>query len=169
MGTCCTKVDKAIYTSPANKRVTSKQGSKKLTSDITGSDTTVSANRSEFISQSSGDLTEGIGIKSFNTLKVLGRGSIGTVTLAKHKASGETYALKAVTKPSLKSDEQIEEVMFERHLLLRLKHPFVAGLHYSFQTNSKLYFVFDYLQGGTLENVIAKKGKLSETQARFYL
>ena len=39
--------------------------------------------------------------------------------------------------------------MAERNVLLKsLKHPFLVGLHYSFQTPEKLYFVLDYVNGG---------------------
>jgi len=41
--------------------------------------------------------------------------------------------------------------MAERNVLLKnLKHPFLVGLHYSFQTSDKLYFVLDYVNGGEL-------------------
>lgn len=39
--------------------------------------------------------------------------------------------------------------MSERNVLLKtLNHPFLVGLHYSFQTTEKLYFVLDYVNGG---------------------
>lgn len=39
--------------------------------------------------------------------------------------------------------------MAERSVLLKnIKHPFLVGLHYSFQTTDKLYFVLDYVNGG---------------------
>ena len=39
--------------------------------------------------------------------------------------------------------------MSERNVLVKnIKHPFLVGLHYSFQTKDKLYFVLDYLNGG---------------------
>lgn len=39
--------------------------------------------------------------------------------------------------------------MSERNVLLKnVKHSFLVGLHYSFQTTDKLYFVLDYINGG---------------------
>lgn len=39
--------------------------------------------------------------------------------------------------------------MSERNVLLKnVKHPFLVGLHYSFQTTDKLYFILDYINGG---------------------
>lgn len=45
--------------------------------------------------------------------------------------------------------------MSERNVLLKnVKHPFLVGLHYSFQTTDKLYFVLDYINGGEVCNLI---------------
>lgn len=42
-----------------------------------------------------------------------------------------------------------KNIMAERNVLLKsMKHPFLVGLHYSFQTPEKLYFVMDYVNGG---------------------
>lgn len=44
--------------------------------------------------------------------------------------------------------------MAERSVLMKnIKHPFLVGLHYSFQTTDKLYFVLDYVNGGEVRNV----------------
>jgi serine/threonine protein kinase len=41
--------------------------------------------------------------------------------------------------------------MSERNVLVQtLKHPFLVGMYYSFQTADKLYFVLDYVNGGEL-------------------
>jgi serine/threonine protein kinase len=45
--------------------------------------------------------------------------------------------------------------MAERNVLLKnVKHPFLVGLHYSFQTTEKLYFVLDFVNGGEVSFVI---------------
>lgn len=54
--------------------------------------------------------------------------------------------------------QQQKNIMAERNVLLKsLKHPFLVGLHYSFQTTEKLYFVLDYVNGGEVLWDVAKK------------
>lgn len=44
--------------------------------------------------------------------------------------------------------------MAERNVLLKnVKHPFLVGLHYSFQTTDKLYFVLDFVNGGEVSTL----------------
>jgi len=43
--------------------------------------------------------------------------------------------------------------MAERNVLIcNVHHPFLIGLHYSFQTADKLYFVVDYVNGGEVSS-----------------
>jgi len=51
--------------------------------------------------------------------------------------------------PLLFFSRQQKHIMAERNVLLKnVKHPFLVGLHYSFQTTDKLYFVLDFVNGG---------------------
>lgn len=51
--------------------------------------------------------------------------------------------------------------MSERNVLLKnVKHPFLVGLHYSFQTADKLYFILDYINGGEVSYWLKKREKL---------
>lgn len=60
--------------------------------------------------------------------------------------------------------------MAERNVLLKnVKHPFLVGLHYSFQTTDKLYFVLDFINGGEvscLGFVHMMRSRRSETQEK---
>ncbi|CAI8033378.1 Serine/threonine-protein kinase Sgk1 [Geodia barretti] len=59
--------------------------------------------------------------------------------------------------------------MAERNVLLQnVTHPFLVGLHYSFQTSSKLYFVLDYVNGGELFFHLQRERVFEEPRARFY-
>ena len=41
-------------------------------------------------------------------------------------------------------------------------------MHYAFQTETKLYFVIDFLNGGELFTYLRKEQKFSENRARIY-
>jgi len=53
-------------------------------------------------------------------------------------------------------------------LVENINHPFLVGLHYSFQTSDKLYFVLTYLNGGELFFHLQKEKTFDEARARFY-
>jgi serine/threonine protein kinase len=90
-------------------------------------------------------------IKDFKMLKVIGKGSFGKVLLALHARSGTTYAVKIMEKDVILAQDVAGRIMSEHNVLLGNEaHPFLVGLHYSFQTSSKLYFVLDYVNGGEL-------------------
>jgi serine/threonine protein kinase len=71
------------------------------------------------------------------------------VLLARHKAEGRLYAVKVLSKAHIIRRREEKHIMSERNILVHsIRHPFLVGLHYSFQTKDKLYFVLDYISGG---------------------
>lgn len=105
----------------------------------------------------------------FHFLKVIGKGSFGKVFLAKNKQEDQFYAIKVLNKAAIRKRNEAKHIMAERNvLLMNVKHPFLVGLHYSFQTRDKLYFVLDYVNGGELFFHLQKERYFPETRARFY-
>ena len=45
----------------------------------------------------------------------------------------------------------------------------MQGLHYSFQTRDKLYFVLDYVNGGELFTHLYQREKFTEDEVRIYI
>ncbi len=69
--------------------------------------------------------------------------------MARHKIENKIYAIKILQKLAVKKKNEVKHIMAERNVLVRnIDHPFLVSLHYSFQTNDKLYFVLDYVNGG---------------------
>ncbi|XP_028280737.1 serine/threonine-protein kinase Sgk2b [Parambassis ranga] len=105
----------------------------------------------------------------FDYLKVIGRGSFGKVLLAKHRKQGGYYAVKVLQKRMIIKRKEQRHVMVERSVLMKgLQHPFLVGLHFSFQTPNMLYFVLDYVNGGELFYHLQREGSFPEPRAAFY-
>ncbi|XP_069393243.1 serine/threonine-protein kinase Sgk2b [Paralichthys olivaceus] len=105
----------------------------------------------------------------FDYLKVIGRGSFGKVLLARHREQGGYYAVKVLQKKMIVKRKEQRHVMVERSVLLKgLQHPFLVGLHFSFQTPNMLYFVLDYVNGGELFYHLQREGSFPEARSAFY-
>uniref|UniRef100_A0A3Q0T4S1 Serum/glucocorticoid regulated kinase family member 3 n=1 Tax=Amphilophus citrinellus TaxID=61819 RepID=A0A3Q0T4S1_AMPCI len=106
----------------------------------------------------------------FDFLKVIGKGSFGKVFLAKRKHDGKFYAVKILQKRVILNRKEQKHIMAERNVLLKnVKHPFLVGLHYSFQTKDKLYFVLDFINGGELFFHLQRERTFPEPRAKFYI
>ncbi|XP_048832792.1 serine/threonine-protein kinase Sgk3 [Brienomyrus brachyistius] len=106
----------------------------------------------------------------FDFLKVIGKGSFGKVFLAKHRLDGKYYAIKVLQKRLIVHRREQKHIMAERSVLLKsVKHPFLVGLHYSFQTADKLYLVLDFINGGELFFHLQRERTFPEPRARFYV
>ena len=76
------------------------------------------------------------------------------VLLARHKTEEKVFAVKVLQKQAICKRNEVKHIMSERNVLLKnVQHPFLVGLHYSFQTPDKLYFVLDYVNGGEVSNI----------------
>lgn len=108
-------------------------------------------------------------VTDFEMLKVIGKGSFGKVLLGKHVKSGVAYAIKVLSKEAIVKQNEVQHIMSERNVLLQnVQHPFLIGLHFSFQTAQKLYFVLDYVNGGELFFHLQRVKKFDVPRALFY-
>jgi serine/threonine protein kinase len=105
----------------------------------------------------------------FEFLRVIGKGSFGKVLLARYKVEQRHCAVKVLSKRLVMKGNEANHIMPERNVLLKnLNHPFLVGLHYSFQTPDKLYFVLDYINCGELFFHLQRERVFTEPRARFY-
>lgn len=76
------------------------------------------------------------------------RDSDRKVMLVRKKDSKAVYAMKVLNKKTIVARGEVEHTKSEKSILMKLRHPFLVGLHYSFQSTDKLYFVMEYINGG---------------------
>ena len=170
MGNWCTSKDRgeAGYTNKAGMKIATKN--KKLVSKTENDDNSIS-NENTNVSEAAlvrTDSMKKISLESFTTLKVIGKGAYGKVFLVEEKGSGNIYAMKVLKKSAIIDERGKERVKTERDIIMQIRHPFIVTLHYSFQTDNKLFFILDFLNGGDLFTHITTTGKFKENRARFY-
>ena len=94
-----------------------------------------------------------IGLEHFNFLAVLGKGNFGKVMLAETKSSKKLYAIKVLKKEFIIENDEVESTKSEKRVFLvanKERHPFLLNLHACFQTETRVYFVMEYISGGDL-------------------
>ncbi|CAL8315424.1 protein kinase C iota type [Gadus morhua] len=120
-------------------------------------------------SRETGKSASSLGLPDFDLLRVIGRGSYAKVLLVRLKKTERIYAMKVVKKELVNDDEDIDWVQTEKHVFEQASnHPFLVGLHSCFQTESRLFFVIEYVNGGDLMFHMQRQRKLPEEHARFY-
>ncbi|KAJ3149573.1 Serine/threonine kinase [Geranomyces variabilis] len=113
---------------------------------------------------------KGIGLDDFTFIAVLGKGNFGKVLLAEERYSKQLYAIKVLKKEFIIENDEVESTKAEKRVFLaanRQRHPFLVNLHSCFQTESRIYFVMEYVSGGDLMWHIQHQ-QFSEKRAKFY-
>ena len=111
-----------------------------------------------------------IGLDHFNFLAVLGKGNFGKVMLAETKASKKLYAIKVLKKEFIIENDEVESTKSEKRVFLianKERHPFLLNLHACFQTETRVYFVMEYISGGDLMLHI-QRGQFGLKRAQYY-
>lgn len=100
--------------------------------------------------------------------KEIGHGFFSTVYRAKEIASDSEYAIKVVEKGHVCRNKAVKAVIMEKEVLKRTNHAFIVRLHYTFQDQSRLFYVLDYLPGGDLLSYLNRLTCFDCNGTRFY-
>lgn len=107
--------------------------------------------------------------RNFSTVKIIGKGAFGEVKLVQRKTDGKIYALKSLVKTEMFKKEQLAHVRAERDILAESDSPWVVKLHTTFQDNTYLYMLMEFLPGGDLMTMLIKYEIFSIPITRFYM
>ena len=106
-------------------------------------------------------------ITEFEPLTIIGRGAFGEVRVCRQISTGDIVAVKKMRKEDMLNKNQLMHVRTEKEIMTA-SNPWIVKLKYSFQDESFLHLVMDFLPGGDLMNLLMKKEILTEDEARFY-
>lgn len=99
----------------------------------------------------------------------LGSGHFAVVKLAKHVFTGEKVAVKVIDKTKL--DDVAKAHLYQEVRCMKLvQHPNVVRLYEVIDTQTKLYLILEYGDGGDMyDHIMRHEGKgISEEKARHY-
>ncbi len=100
-------------------------------------------------------------IGKYKILASLGSGGFGAVYLAEDTWIDKKVAIKVPHRQNL----DFGELLREPRLLASLNHPNIVSVLTAEKVENTFFIVMEYVQGETLENVIAREGRLELTQA----
>lgn len=109
-----------------------------------------------------------VSLEDFDILKVIGLGGYGKVQQVRHIGNGKIYAMKSLSKAELAKKNLIPKTLAERSVLMKIKHPFLVSAYYTFQTETKLFMVMDYVPGGELYQRLRVEKHFNLERVRLY-
>ena len=114
------------------------------------------------------DALERVAGTQYEIIRLLGRGGMGAVYLARERALDRLVAIK-VLPPEATDDESIERFRREAKTAAKLTHPNIVPLHTFGETEGMMYFVMGFVQGESLAARLKRKGRLDADEVRYLL
>jgi serine/threonine protein kinase len=112
----------------------------------------------------SSDLTGKV-LGTCTLVQLIGRGGMGSVYLAQQTRPVRRVAVKVLLPDLLKSGDAyidfLSRFQREANLIAQLEHVNIVPIHEYAEQDGLAYLVMPYLNGGSLRDVLARRGKLS--------
>ncbi|PIA59643.1 hypothetical protein AQUCO_00400501v1 [Aquilegia coerulea] len=119
-------------------------------------------------SSDSGDnSSENVLFGKYEVGRLLGCGAFAKVYYARNIVTGQSVAIKCISKQKILKGGLMAHVKREISIMRRLRHPNIVKLHEVLATKTKIYCVMEFVKGGELFNKVAK-ARFSEDLSRRY-
>ncbi len=107
----------------------------------------------------------GITLGDFQVERLLGRGAMGNVYLARQLSLNRPVALKVLRSELLAKPTYLKRFEAEAWAVAKLNHPNIVQIHTLGHVDDIRFIVLEYVQGTDLRELILKKGPLDLTLA----
>ncbi|MDT4965925.1 MAG: eukaryotic-like serine/threonine-protein kinase [Acidobacteriota bacterium] len=105
-------------------------------------------------------------VPGYDMVKVLGRGGMGCVMLARNQETGETVAIKTLLPEVAVSDQALRRFMREIDVASALKHPHIVRFIDRGTNKGVVYLVTEYVEGADAAKLAdARGGRLPYQEA----
>jgi hypothetical protein len=99
-------------------------------------------------------------------VRLLGRGGMGTVLLARHRTLGTKVVVKLMHESYAKDAEALERLRVEAQTQAKLRSPHLLVCHdFGVTAAGAPYFATDYVEGVTLQDELGRRGALPLPEA----
>ncbi|MGH7929258.1 MAG: protein kinase domain-containing protein, partial [Candidatus Binatia bacterium] len=106
-------------------------------------------------------------IRDYVLERRIGAGGVGEVWRARHERLNKPVAIKLIL-PHLYQDENIyNRFVQEAIATANLEHPHIISVHDFFSVNEDAFLVMSYVEGGSLQDRIKKRGRLSLSETLY--
>ncbi len=99
-------------------------------------------------------------IGRFKVVRELGRGAQGRVYLADDPHLARRVAIKVLNLQPQHRSAHTQQLIREAQTISRFQHPNIVTVYDADEHEGMVYIVFEYVEGTTLKELIARKGKL---------
>jgi hypothetical protein len=108
-------------------------------------------------------------LHDFELQDLVGCGTFGRLWKAYHTLTSQHFALKILNKKQLLSQDMTKHTTLEREIMATISYPFICHLFAAFQTSRHVFFVMEYLMGGTLFHHLRLRPRpFTELETLFY-
>ncbi len=102
----------------------------------------------------------------YTILETIGKGGFGTVYRAQDRSLDRFVALK-VLHPNMAADvDFLERFRLEAKISARFRHPNLVGVYSVEEDGGRFYIAMEYMPGGSLQDHLARDGRMSFAEAR---
>ncbi|HEY7161932.1 MAG TPA: protein kinase, partial [Acidobacteriota bacterium] len=93
----------------------------------------------------------------YEILRLLGRGGMGEVYLARDKSLKRFVAIKIISPALMESPEQVRRFRKEASFAAALNHPNISTIHETGEIDGLTYICMEYVEGDTLRHYVSSR------------
>lgn len=108
-------------------------------------------------------------VDNFALMEAVGSGQYGKVYRGRHVHNNQDYAVKCIPLEKFRKLPKLDEFTNnEISVLTQLVHPNIVRFYEKLRTNNNIYLVYEFCNGGNLEELIYKKGLPQKLALKYF-